>query len=221
VVENNPYLDKIWSKGSLELYKVNKIEQVSLIDGENLSVILGDGKMFGGGVRSTSNGYQVNNRKETSGVYWEISNPELGGKLLRIRAEVENKAGVVAEINLRETKKQYQTFRYIGKMAEAEVVKGEVFLPHDWRNYLLEFVVRARGPDESVNILKNLEVESVPLTEDYLQIEKPEGIFWRNLRWVTYAGWVINAATVAFLLVRQRLKSRKTSFSGNKKTTRA
>ncbi len=221
VVENNPYLDKIWSEGSLGLYKVKKLEPISLTEGENLLLNLGEGKMFGRGVSKISDGYRVNNQKETSGVYWEISNPELRGKLLRIKAEVENKSGVVAEINLRETKKQYQTFRYTGKMVEAEVMEGEVYLPSDWRNYLLEFVVKARGPDESVNTLKNLRVESVPLMEDYLQIEQPEDISWRNLRWVTYAGWVINVSMVVFLLVRQKLKSRKTSFSGNKKTIKA
>lgn len=221
VMEENPYLKKVWQKGNLELFEVGRVDYGVWGNGENLVLDLGEGKAFGDGVEITDDGYRVKNRRSVSGVYWEISDPEIGGRLLKISAQVENKSGIIGEINLRETKKQYQTFSYLGKMGEEEAILGYVYLPRDWRNYLLEFVVKARGPDESINRIKNLKLESVPLTEDYLKIRMPEAGRWEKMRYLTYAGWTINALVIVVLVVRQKLKSRKVSLSGSKKTTAA
>jgi hypothetical protein len=219
VLEKNPSLEKVWSEGNLELYRVGRTEVAVSGEGTNFNYDLGEGKTFGTGVIKTSDGYEIDNKDNTSGVYWDFSSPDIGGRLLKITGEVENRSGVVAEINLRETKKQYQTFSYYGKLGEKESALGYVYLPSDWRNYLIEFIVRARGPDESVNVLRNLKIESVPLTDDYLAINKPSESGWQNLKYVTYAGWTADILVVVFLLVRQKLKSRKTNLSGNKKTT--
>jgi len=221
-VEQNPYLKKVWEKGKLQLYRVMDAGEVVLADGsEPKSYDLGEAKIFSDGVTKTNQGWRIENKNLVSGVYWDISDPELSGKLIKISARVKNEGGVVAEINFRETKKEYQTASYLGKYLDEEKMEEYFYLPKDWRNYLLEAVVKARGPEVSVNEISNPKMEVIPLTADYLGAKMPENQGWKMGKAVTYAGWIVNASLVIGLLVLQALKRSKTKISGSKKTIKA
>lgn len=221
-VEQNPYLEKVWERGKLQLYRVVGDGELTVADGgQPWTYELGEAKMFSDGVTKTDQRWRIENKSLVSGVYWDISDPELSGKLVKISARVKNESGIVAEINFRETKKEYQTAAYLGKYLSEEKMEEYFYLPKDWRNYLLEVIVKARGPELSVNEISDLKMEVMPLTADYLKARMPENQGWKMGKAVTYAGWMANACLVTVVLVLQALKRPKTKVSGSKKTTRA
>lgn len=135
----------------------------------NINFDIGVQKNFGGGVSINKGQVIINNKNDVSGFYKEISSPSLNEKMMMVAIDAKNVRGIPWELNFRETKQEYKLFRYYGQMETKEQKVMAFTLPNDWRNYLVEVLVYAKGEQTSINKINHFWLG--PIENDWLKIK--------------------------------------------------